>query len=197
MSQTFRSIILFGPPGCGKGTQGRMLQAVSGHLHISSGEIFRALPPESELGKLYHSYMDEGKLGPDDLTIKIFCEHMESLARDKIYKPGEQILLLDGIPRTEPQVELLAPHIDLLSVLVFDMGNKDALIERLKKRAAIEGRNDDQSSHILDNRMEVFYNQTLPALSALPEGKIIHIDATQKPLIVLRDVLDRIGTLIS
>ena len=156
-----------------------MLQAVSGHLHISSGEIFRALPSESELGKLYHSYMDQGKLGPDDLTIKIFCEHMESLARDKIYKPGEQILLLDGIPRTLPQVELLAPHIDLLSVLVFDMGDKEALIERLEKRAAIEGRNDDQSSHILENRMEVFYNQTLPALGALPQDKVTRIDATQ------------------
>lgn len=174
-----------------------MLQAVSGHLHISSGEIFRALPPESELGRVYHNYMDQGKLGPDDLTIKIFCEHIEGLARDKIYKPNEQILLLDGIPRTLPQVELLAPHIDLLSILVFDLGDKEALIERLKKRAAIEGRNDDQSSSILENRMDVFYNQTLPALDALPQEKIIRINAVQKPLIVLRDVLDQIGTLIS
>lgn len=197
MSQKYRSIILFGPPGCGKGTQGRLLQAVSGHLHISSGEIFRALPPESELGKLYHSYMDEGKLGPDDLTIEIFCKHVEALIRDKIYNPDEQILLLDGIPRTGVQVELLSPHIDLISVLVFDMGDKEALVQRLSKRAEIEGRRDDQSTSILDNRMDVFYNQTLPSLKKLPEDKVIHVDATQKPLFVLKDLLNHCADILS
>lgn len=193
----FRSIILFGPPGCGKGTQGRHLQAISGHLHISSGEIFRALPADSELGRLYHSYMDQGKLGPDDLTIEIFKEHIEGLAKDGIYKPQEQILLLDGIPRTGPQVELLAPHIDLLSVFVFEMGTKEELIARLQKRAQIEGRADDQADHILENRMEVFYNQTLPALNLLPQDKIVRIKADQAPLYVLRDLLDQSASVLA
>lgn len=174
-----------------------MLQAVSGHLHISSGEIFRALPRDSKLGRIYRGYMDKGELGPDDLTVEIFCEHMESLVKDGLYNPEQQILFLDGIPRTSSQVGLLLPHLDLLQVLVFDMGDQNALVERLKKRALIEGRKDDQEIAILKSRMQIFEKQTLPSLKLFSKEQVIHIEADQKPLLVLRSILDRIGTVLA
>ena len=78
-----KAILMFGPPGAGKGTIGAMLCAAGNHFHLSSGDIFRGLPPESKSGQLFYSYANEGKLVPDDVTIENLLEISKRSNRHK------------------------------------------------------------------------------------------------------------------
>ena len=109
----YRSILLFGPPGSGKGTLGKFLSSAGNHYHLSSGDIFRGLSPESEAGKLFHSYAGKGKLVPDSVTIQIWHHFVGGLIATNCYFPHEQFLLLDGVPRTLNQASLIEPYIEL------------------------------------------------------------------------------------
>lgn len=193
--QKYSALLLFGPPGCGKGTQGKFLSQVGGHFHLSSGEIFRGLDPQSEMGKLFHSYVNRGELGPDELTIGIWKEHMEGLCRSGAYHPDSQLLILDGIPRTRRQAEQIAPYIDLKKVVLFEIGDPEELIIRLKGRALKEGRKDDQDEAVLRRRMEVYEEQTREVIDYYPESLILRIKADQKPIRVFRDLLNGINPL--
>ena len=195
--EKYRALVLFGAPGSGKGTQGKFLSKVTNHLHISSGEILRDLPRDSELGKLFHGYMDKGELGPDDMMIEVFKEYIENLVSKGKYDPENQLLMLDGIPRTVPQVKLLEALVEVEKVVFFDVGSKEALMERISKRAAIEGRADDTSMSILEERMNVFEGKTLKVMGAYPKEKLITINAAQGPLFVLKDVLNHLTPLLA
>src|SRR5579863_6004373 len=98
--EPFRSILIFGPPGSGKGTLGKFLSSAGNHFHLSSGDIFRGLSPESPAGVMYHNYAVKGLLLPDEVTIEIWCNFMHGLIATNRYFPHTQLLLLDGIPRT-------------------------------------------------------------------------------------------------
>lgn len=190
----YSSLLLFGPPGCGKGTQGRFLSEVGGHVHLSSGDMFRGLDPNSETGKIFHSYASRGELGPDDLTIKIWVEYVEDLCKKGVYNPDNQLLILDGIPRTKGQVEAIEPYIDVKKVVLFQVPDREVLIERLKGRARVEGRKDDQDETVLRRRMEVYDELTKEVLDHYPASTIIEINAAQKPIEVFRDLLNELST---
>lgn len=196
-SVPLRSILIFGPPGSGKGTLGHFLSSAGNHYHLSSGDIFRGLSPESPAGKIFHQYADRGNLVPDDVTIKIWRHYVGGLIATNSYFPHEQFLLLDGVPRTLKQVELISPYIEIMHIIVLEMGNIEGLIRRLKRRATIERRIDDIDEKILYNRMEVYKNETHKILQSYPKELISIFDADQPPLDVLRDVLIKLSYLLT
>ncbi len=192
-----RSILLFGPPGSGKGTVGRMLAAAGNHVHLSSGDIFRGLAPQSPAGQLFHTYASKGHLLPDEATIAIWHHYVMGLVATNRYFPHDQLLFLDGIPRTLAQAQMLDRYIDVIQVAVLDMPSTEGLIKRLQKRALSERRLDDADEKVLRTRLEVYEKDTATLLQHYPASKILHFNADQKPLAVLRDLLVGLCPIIS
>jgi adenylate kinase len=192
----FATLLLFGPPGSGKGTVGRSLSTLFNHIHLSSGDIFRSLAPESPAGQLFQTYASKGHLLPDEATVAIWHAYVEGLIATNRFFPSKQFLMLDGIPRTAAQAKLMDPYLDLKNLLLFEMPNTERLIERLKKRAFLEKRFDDAEEAVLRTRMDVYQKDTAMLLHHYPKEKIIRIDADQKPAEVLRDVLAALAKIL-
>lgn len=193
----FRSILIFGPPGSGKGTLGKFLSSAGNHYHLSSGAIFRGLSPDSAAGKIFHKYAVEGKLVPDEVTIEIWHNFVGGLIATNCYYPHDQFLLLDGLPRTVRQTELIDPYIDLMHIIVLETPDVGVLINRLKRRAVIERRQDDFDEDVLRMRMQVYEEKTVKVLEEYPQELISTFNANQPPLDVLRDVLVKLSYLLT
>lgn len=191
------AIIIAGPPGSGKGTLGKFLSSAGNHCHLSSGDIFRSLSPESPAGQIYHNYATKGLLLPDELTIKIWYHYVQGLIATNRYFPSQQLILLDGIPRTSRQVELLQKYITVMKIIVLETADTEGLIKRIQRRALIEKRTDDLDANVLKTRMEVYERDTKQVLTSYPENLIARFNADQKPLEVLRDVLTSLSTILS
>lgn len=187
--EPFSSVLIFGPPGSGKGTLSKFLSSAGNHFHLSSGDIFRGLNPESPAGKIYHNYASQGLLVPDELTVQIWHHFVHGLIATNRYFPNQQLLLLDGIPRTMRQAELLEKHIEIEGIIVLDVENTEELIQRLQRRALIEKRHDDMDTEVLKTRMNVYNKDTKLLLQHYTSYPTFHFNASQKPLEVLRDVL--------
>jgi adenylate kinase len=192
-----RSILIFGPPGAGKGTLGKFLSSAGNHFHLSSGDIFRGLSPESPAGKLYHSYASRGHLVPDEVTLQIWRHYVGGLIATNRYFPHQQFLLLDGVPRTERQAELFGEYIEVMHIIVLETKNIDVLIKRMQRRAIIERRMDDTDDEVLRTRMQVYQKETVKLLECYPSSLISRFNADQTPLEVLRDVLSKLCNLLS
>lgn len=188
-AEKYQSILVFGPPGSGKGTQGKFLSSAGNHFHLSSGDIFRGLSPESPAGHLYHSYAGKGMLVPDEVTIEIWNNYVMGLIATNQYFPKEQLLLLDGIPRTRKQAEMLERYVTVKKIILLEAPNKNILIQRLKRRALIEKRQDDRDEIVLEKRIEIYESETVPVLQFYHQDLISRFNAEQKPLEVLRDIL--------
>lgn len=192
----FRSVLIFGPPGSGKGTLGKFLSSAGNHYHLSSGDIFRGLSPESPAGKLYHQYAAKGLLLPDEVTIQIWHHFVHGLIATNCYFPEQQLLLLDGIPRTVTQAELLRKYTQVERIIALESANFEELIQRIQRRALIEKRTDDLDTGILRTRLDVYQKDTLQLLKLYPSSVISRFNAAQKPLKVLRDVLVALSDLL-
>ncbi|MBN4066649.1 nucleoside monophosphate kinase [Simkania negevensis] len=184
----YKSLLLFGPPGAGKGTVSKILAESGSHFHLSTGDVFRSLPKDSSAGRLFSSYGDKGLLVPDKVTIEVWAGYVKDLISTGRYRPHEQYLILDGIPRTRSQAEVLSNYIDLVAVIALEMPNVQRLTERLQRRAQIEGRNDDIDAGVIEKRMEVYRKQTEEVLGYYPKNKMLRINADQYPLKVLGDL---------
>lgn len=195
--EPFRSILIFGPPGAGKGTLGKFLSTAGNHFHLSSGDIFRGLDPETPIGKLYHTYASNGHLVPDEVTIEIWRQYVAGLIATNKYFPKKQFLLLDGVPRTPKQAQIFDNYIKVVHVIVLEMPNMEGLIARMKKRALIEKRADDADENVLRTRMQVYERDTKILLSHYPASAISRFNADQRPLEVLRDVLVKLSDVLS
>ena len=193
----FRSILIFGPPGSGKGTLGKFLSSAGNHFHLSSGDIFRGLAPESPAGQLYHNYASRGLLLPDEVTIQIWEHYVHGLIATNRYFPEQQLLLLDGIPRTIRQADLLEKLIQIEKVIVLEVADVEELIKRMQRRALIEKRMDDMDAEVLRTRMEVYSKDTAKLLNHYSSDQVIRFNANQSPLNVLRDVLVSLSDLLS
>lgn len=192
MADQYKTVLLFGRPGVGKGTQGKMLGAIPGFHHCASGDIFRSIDPKSETGKIFHEYSSRGELVPDDVTIKIWHESVVNRVKDKCYDPARDLLILDGIPRTVGQIQMLDGLIDVLRILHLVCPDREAMFDRLRLRAMKENRYDDSDDAVIRNRGEVYDRESAPVLDHYPEALIEEVPADGTPVQVLLHVLARI-----
>ena len=155
-----RRLLFLGPPGGGKGTQAKLVTRALGIPHISTGDMLReAMESGSELGNRASEYMVVGDLVPDDLVVALVEER---LARDD----AAGGYLLDGFPRNLRQAEILTEVVgdDAINTIIYLCVDEDEVVERLLKRAEIEGRSDDNEETIR-HRIEVFHGETEPLVS--------------------------------
>ncbi|MDR2975329.1 MAG: adenylate kinase [Propionibacteriaceae bacterium] len=167
-------MLIMGPPGAGKGTQGKKVAEEFGIPEISTGAIFRSnVAEKTELGKVVSAIMEKGELVPDSVTV--------DLVADRLAKPDTAPgFLLDGFPRTVPQAEALdgilaklGIALDAVLSLVVD---GETLVQRMMKRAEIEGRADDNEETIR-RRFEVYTAETEPLLALYRDrGLLVEVD---------------------
>jgi adenylate kinase len=154
------NIVLFGPPGAGKGTQSEILINKYNLVHLSTGDIFRSnIKGETELGKLAKSYMDKGELVPDSVTISMLQSEVEK-------HPAAKGFIFDGFPRTSTQAESLDAFLETRGTAISCMlaleVEEEELIKRLLNRAKTSGRADDADEQIVRNRIVVYERETSP-----------------------------------
>jgi len=183
------AFLIFGAPGSGKGTVGAKLATVTGIKHLSTGDMFRGLSPASENGKLFSSYAGAGKLVPDEVTVQIFSRYVNGLIDTNKFDPEKDSFLLDGIPRTVAQANLLKSVADVKHVFVLDIPDYSIIVERLLKRAKIEGRKDDADEGVIRARLNEYESKTAAVLGAYDSSMITRINGAQSPDEVLRDAL--------
>lgn len=154
------NIILCGAPGCGKGTQSDFIVGKYGLTHLSTGDLMRKeVASGSELGQLISSYTSQGQLVPDDVTIKLLEQHIDSLPADT------KGLIFDGFPRTLNQAvqleRLMKKRGDVTAILIDINVPEDEIIRRLIERGKTSGRADDNLETI-KKRLVVYHDQTRP-----------------------------------
>lgn len=184
------SVLMFGGPGSGKGTQGVIIGQMPNLVHLAMGDIFRGLDKKSDVGKEFLSHSTKGQLVPDELTLRVFRRHVEQNIEAGAIDPSYHTLILDGIPRTTEQVELLSEVVEIKHIVYLVMKDHDALVARLIGRGTKSNRPDDADRDVILNRIEVYERETAPVLDAYPKKLISRVNGDQPPLAVLRDVAE-------
>ncbi|MFP6770230.1 MAG: nucleoside monophosphate kinase [Planctomycetaceae bacterium] len=186
------AILLFGAPGTGKGTQGKVLGDLPGFFHLSSGDIFRSLDPDSQQGRAVGEHTSQGNLVPDDLTVTLWHNWLAERIEAADFDPAAELLLLDGIPRNVAQCQLIEAHVDVQLVLHLSSDNIEPLVQRILNRARLEGRPDDADESIVRHRFDVYLAESAPVLGFYPEERRADIDPGGTPAQVLVRVLERV-----
>jgi adenylate kinase len=189
----YRSIILFGMPGSGKGTQGAVLGQLPSLVHISMGDVFRKIPRAGRFGREIEQYTSQGLMVPDDLTVRIFERHLNILEMQELVMPEQHTLVLDGLPRSYAQAERLADFIDVLQIFHLKIDNTAMAVDRLRARALRENRLDDMSDEVIGRRLQTYYDETFQTLSFYPTELIFDVDAGRQMIEVLCDVANRLA----
>jgi adenylate kinase len=152
------NLVLFGPPGAGKGTQASILKEKYQLVHISTGDVFRYnIKNETELGKSAKSYMDKGQLVPDEVTIEMLKAEVES-------NEGAKGFIFDGFPRTRAQAEALGEFLaskgEEVDAMIALEVEDEVLVQRLLERGKTSGRPDDADESVIRERIKVYYEET-------------------------------------
>jgi len=189
----FRTILLFGAPGSGKGTQGKILGAIPNLFHFACGDAFRNLRIENPMGRLFIEYSSKGQLVPDQATIELWASNIKASTVAGEFNAGADTLVLDGIPRNVNQARMLRDTLDVKAVFFLACSDQTKMIERLQRRALRENRLDDANLEIIKKRLETYEHETKPVLDFYGPSLVHTIDATQSPLDVLRQILDVIA----
>ena len=154
------NIVLFGPPGAGKGTQSEKLIVKYNLVHLSTGDLFRKhLGEGTELGKLAQKYMNEGKLVPDEVVIGMVEQKIKE-------NPNANGVIFDGFPRTVPQAEALdkllnAQNTPISGMISLEVAEEELKI-RIRERGKTSGRADDQEEEKINTRIRVYMEETIP-----------------------------------
>ncbi|MDX1685047.1 MAG: adenylate kinase [Saprospiraceae bacterium] len=184
--------ILFGPPGSGKGTQATRLAEKFGLTHISTGDLFRnEIGNNTPLGQKAQEYMSKGELVPDEITIGMLKNKIEHTSDTNGF-------ILDGFPRTIPQAEalqaLLGESSDEVTALISLKVPDDEIVKRIKIRAETSGRPDDADESIIQNRIDVYNEETAPVFSFYRErDKAFEVDGTG----TIDEIFERLADLMS
>ncbi|MDT0686307.1 adenylate kinase [Autumnicola psychrophila] len=152
------NLVLFGPPGAGKGTQASILKEKYQLVHISTGDVFRYnIKNETELGKSAKSYMDKGQLVPDQVTIDMLKAEVEG-------NEGAKGFIFDGFPRTRAQAEALGEFLaskgEGVDAMIALEVEDEVLVQRLLERGKTSGRPDDADESVIRERIKVYYEET-------------------------------------
>src|ERR1043165_1180263 len=150
----YRTILLFGAPGAGKGTQGKILGTIPNFFHCACGDAFRNLTIESKIGRVFLDYSSRGELVPDEPTIDLWRQSIEGNTQMGRFRPEKDTLVLDGIPRNPHQAEMLQEAIDVRAIINLVCPDRARLIERLQRRALHENRLDDAHLDVIRSRLE-------------------------------------------
>jgi adenylate kinase len=185
----YRTILLFGAPGVGKGTQGKILGSIPNLFHCACGDVFRNLRADSPLGRLFIEYSGRGQLVPDEPTIELWQQFIETQTKIGRFHPESDTLVLDGIPRNVRQSEILRDTLDVVGVFCLKSADEEQLVARIQRRAIKENRLDDANLKVIRDRLHVYEQETKPVLNYYGEGKVHQINADQKPAKVLVDIL--------
>ena len=164
--------VLFGPPGAGKGTQATAMVEKYNLHHISTGALLRKeIAAGTELGLLAKSLIEKGNLVPDEVVEGMIENEFKTVT-------GVDGFLLDGFPRTLPQAEaldnILAKTSEEVTATISIMIPDALIMERIKGRALKEGRADDASEDIINNRIETYHNQTEPLIEYYTKAEKYH-----------------------
>ncbi len=188
------NIVLFGPPGAGKGTQATLLKQAYNLIHISTGDVFRYnIKNQTELGKLAKSYMDDGNLVPDEVTIKMLQDEVNRHSNANGF-------IFDGFPRTSSQAKALDAFLEAKGESINGMialeVPEDLLVERLLERGKTSGRPDDQDESKIRNRFNE-YNTKTAVLKDYYESQdkyygVDGVGTISEITVRLKQVLDRI-----
>lgn len=185
------NIVLFGAPGCGKGTQAQRLKEHYGIHHVSTGEVIRGeIARGTELGKRMESYIKAGKLAPDEIVIDMIANYV---AEHKEAKG----CIFDGFPRTTKQAEefdkILAKHGLKVDLMVDIHVPEEELVKRILLRGKDSGRADDASEEVIRGRIEVYRQQTeVVADFYAKQNKYADVDGVGS----MEEVFDRIRSVI-
>jgi adenylate kinase len=188
-STKLAAVLLFGAPGSGKGTQGKILGTIPNYYHFSCGDLFRNLTPDSKLGKIFLKYSSHGQLVPDEPTIQLWRHNMEMAEHDGRFNPPTDTLVLDGIPRNPRQAQMLESTVRVRFVFYLSCPDIEKLVWRLQRRALRENRLDDANIDVIRQRLETYERETRPVLEFYGPELVRTIDSTQTPINVLRDIL--------
>ena len=185
----YRTILLFGEPGAGKGTQGKILGNIPNFFHCACGDVFRSLSAADPLGRVFIEYSSKGQLVPDEPTIELWQQFIRNCVKGGRFHPEHDTLVLDGIPRNVHQAKILKDTLDVKAVFVLHCSDPEAMVHRLQQRALKENRLDDANLEVIRDRLKVYDQETKPLLSFYGK-KIVHrINSTQTPPNVLFDLL--------
>jgi adenylate kinase len=188
----YRTILLFGAPGAGKGTQGRILANIPGFFHCACGDIFRNLKADSKLGRIFVEYSGQGRLAPDDTTIQLWHEFIQASTASERFRPERDLLVLDGIPRNLAQAQILKSVLDVRAMFWLKARNTDALIQRIQRRALKENRLDDMDLAVIRRRFETYELKTQPVVEFYGKGLVHRINSDRTPVEVCRDLLAKV-----
>jgi adenylate kinase len=185
----YRSILLFGAPGVGKGTQGKILGVIPQFFHCACGDVFRNLRADSPLGKTFIEYSGRGQLVPDEPTIQLWRHFIENNTEIGRFHPKNDTLVLDGIPRNVRQAEILRDTLNVTAVFYMQSDDEEKLVARIQRRAIKENRLDDANLEVIRDRLHVYEKETKPVLKFYGRHLVHRINADQPPAKVLADIL--------
>ncbi len=189
----YRTILLFGMPGSGKGTQGSVLGQLPDLVHISMGDVFRKIPRLGKIGAEIESFTSLGRMVPDDLTVRIFERHMKILELQEFFLPDHHTLILDGLPRSYAQAERLDFLLDVVQIFHLKITDKKLAMKRLRARAMLENRLDDMNEEVINRRLNTYYEETVRTLSFYPPELVYDVEAGQDMIDVLKDIVNRLS----
>lgn len=191
----FRTFLILGAPGSGKGTQGKVLGSIPRFHHLACGDVFRSLDTRTPLGQEFVRYSSQGKLVPDDLTVQFWRANIKNRVDAYQFKPDIDFLVLDGIPRNVEQAKFMENDIEVLKLFHLSCPNREELARRLRKRALKDNRFDDANEEVIQKRFMTYEAETKPILDYYSTDRVVNIDASQSPAKVLYDMLATIMNL--
>jgi adenylate kinase len=185
----YRTILLFGAPGAGKGTQGKILGTIPDFFHCACGDVFRSLKADSPTGKVFLEYSSRGQLVPDQPTIDLWRTFIETSTKTGRFHPQQDTLVLDGIPRNVHQAQMLKDTLDVVSIFYLRCTEEEQLVQRLQRRALKENRLDDANLDVIRQRLRTYERESEPVLDHYGKKLLHRINADQSPAKVLFDIL--------
>jgi adenylate kinase len=188
----YRTYLLLGAPGSGKGTQGKILGAIPRFFHLSMGEVFRALDTRTPIGKKFIDYSSKGQLVPDEVTMELLRAHIGHLVGLHTFKPDIDSLVLDGVPRNVGQAKIMKDMIDVRKVFHLSCPDREQLVVRIRKRALKENRFDDANEETIRRRLTTYDNESKPLLDFYGVKRVKVVDATQPPVEVVKEIVTTI-----